>query len=307
MAARVTRALSFDRAKRAISFDRAKQSDRLGARGQTAESRAVVRASTFEREGVGQKGESTSQRIGRSFSFDRLRKRFAGLSTDASSGTARAANAGRLGVGLAGGDGTAAMGDERAHKMGSGDIEEPLKRSRNKLTMMRAVASRAMPVSTRAAGGGALAFKRTKLPVPTPPPSPPFATTLPPPSQSPPSLPPPSPPPSPPPPAGMRPPPPPPLPPPFVADMHRAGRLHEILLFALVSAWQRRAYHAAGGAVSASDSPPPFPVEEDGSLLLRGGVSGWLLEEFVARCAVSQLCRALSVLTTAVMGSDGTG
>ena len=58
------------------------------------------------------------------------------------------------------------------------------------------------------------------------------------------------------------------------------------VLPALVSAWQRRSFKAAGegAAVAPLDRPPPFPVEEDGSLMLRGGVSGWLLDEFGARC-----------------------
>ena len=101
--------------------------------------------------------------------------------------------------------------------------------------------------------------------------------------------------------------------PPFEADLKRACRLHEVLLFALVAAWQRRAIdaHTGGGAVMlSSDVPTPFPVELDGSLLLRGGVSGWLLDEFAARCALSPLCRALGVLSVAVEGAmqaDGGG
>lgn len=71
---------------------------------------------------------------------------------------------------------------------------------------------------------------------------------------------------------------------------------------------------AAGGASAAAslDTPPPFPVEEDGSLLLRGGVSGWLLDELCARYAVSQLWKALGVLSAATEGAmqadaDGEG
>ena len=44
-------------------------------------------------------------------------------------------------------------------------------------------------------------------------------------------------------------------------------------------------------------------MEEDGSLLLRGGVSGWLLDELVGRCAISPLNRALSVLSAAIEGA----
>ena len=45
----------------------------------------------------------------------------------------------------------------------------------------------------------------------------------------------------------------------------------------LVAAWQRRALDAR--PLVEPDAPMPFPVEVDGTLLLRGGVSGWLLDE----------------------------
>jgi hypothetical protein len=93
--------------------------------------------------------------------------------------------------------------------------------------------------------------------------------------------------------------------PPFQCDLGRAGRVHQIVLFALVSAWQRRAFASdlTRGVARSLDAPPPFPVEEDGSFLLRGGISGWLLDELVARCAISQLWRALGVLSVAVEGA----
>ena len=91
----------------------------------------------------------------------------------------------------------------------------------------------------------------------------------------------------------------------FQCDLGRAGRVHQIVLFALVSAWQRRAFASdlSRGVAGSLDAPPPFPVEEDGSFLLRGGISGWLLDELVARCAISQLWRALGVLSVAIEGA----
>ena len=125
--------------------------------------------------------------------------------------------------------------------------------------------------------------------------------------------------------------------PPFECAMPRACRIYEVLLFALVAAWQRRAiaalcaqrqqhgYHhggyvgADGGGTGCGEPyglpehmATPFPVEEDGSLLLLRGLSGWLLDEVAARCGCSPLMRALGALSAAMEGAiqadaDGKG
>jgi hypothetical protein len=101
-------------------------------------------------------------------------------------------------------------------------------------------------------------------------------------------------------------------PPPFEGDLTNACRLYEILLFALASAWQRRAIDVLsnGSAVLAADVPTPFPVKQDGTLLLRGGLTGWLLDEFARRYCVSPLSQSLGVLSLALEGAvhaDGGG
>ena len=89
------------------------------------------------------------------------------------------------------------------------------------------------------------------------------------------------------------------------ADLYvrRACRLYEILLFVLVSIWQRRACEPGVAEINeASQRAPPFPTDIRGRLLLRGGVSGWLLDEMSARIAVSPLAQALAVLSISLEG-----
>ena len=86
--------------------------------------------------------------------------------------------------------------------------------------------------------------------------------------------------------------------PPMAANLRHACRLHEVLLFALIGAWQRRAIAAIyGGLPIPPDAPTPYPIADDGALLLRGGASGWLVDELSARLCCAPLSRALGPLT----------